>query len=99
MNKTSFGNKEVLFHLNDKPKIEILSFEKSGKTHKHRACESFVVMEGEGTIYSGEKVIPVSPGDLVTIPPETLHWMEPKSGQVLKGFLWYHTEELSVVNG
>ncbi|MGF1778924.1 cupin domain-containing protein [Vibrio nomapromontoriensis] len=99
MKKTSFGFKDVLFSLNEKPKIEILTFENDGNEHQHKEHESFVVMEGEGTIYSGDNVVSVGPGDVVTIPPQTKHWMEPKNGKELKGFLWYHTEELNVVNG
>ena len=88
--ETSFGYKKELFHLNENPTIEIITFLREGREHKHDVFETFVVLEGSGIVYSGEQSILVSVGDIITIPPNTIHWMEPEQGGTLSGFLWYH---------
>lgn len=98
LRKTSFGNMQTILENKGKPTIEFLIFEKSGRNHKHKEFESFFVLEGEGTVYYNENIIPISAGDLITIPPRTLHWMEPVEGTMLKGFLWYHDEKINTKN-
>lgn len=93
MRETSFGQLEVLLEENNKPSIEYLIFEKAGRNHKHRDYETFVVLEGKGKVYSGDLIFDVTPGSMVTIPPKTLHWMEPEPDSILKGFLWYHSDD------
>ena len=99
MKETSFGQLDVLLAENNKPTIEYLSFERSGRNHKHREYETFVTLEGTGKVYSGDLVFDVYPGSIVTIPPNTLHWMEPSAGSILKGFLWYHDTEITLLQG
>ncbi|HDO1316640.1 TPA: cupin domain-containing protein [Aeromonas veronii] len=90
MKETSFGYKKEIHYLDEKPKIELITFLKNGREHIHDVFETFVVLEGSGVIYSGEETVHVSAGDVVTIPPNTTHWMEPEQGSILSGFLWYH---------
>jgi len=91
--KTSFGTLDILLK-EKKPVIEYLIFEKTGRAHIHSEYETFVVLSGSGIVYSGDRKYKVLEGDVVTIPPETSHWMEPDKGVALKGFLWYHNKEL-----
>lgn len=90
MRETSFGKMDILLKDKNRPKAEYLIFEKDGRKHKHLEYESFVVLSGFGKVYSGENVFEVQPGDIVTIPPKTPHWMEPLSEEPMKGLLWYH---------
>lgn len=99
MKETSFGTMEVLLHEDSQPKIESLVFLRAGRAHRHSSYESFVTTAGTGVVYCGDRVIPVQAGVIVTIPPNTLHWMEPSEGEVLKGFLWYHETEISAIKG
>ena len=92
MQKTSFGEMDHILKLDDKVIAEYLVFEKDGRKHQHPEYESFVVLSGEGQVFSGEQTFNVKPGDIVTIPPKTFHWMKPKADQLLTGMLWYHTE-------
>ncbi|MCF5891781.1 cupin domain-containing protein, partial [Aeromonas veronii] len=72
MKETSFGyKKEIHYLLDEKPKIELITFLKNGREHIHDVFETFVVLEGSGVIYSGEETVHVSAGDVVTIPPNT----------------------------
>jgi hypothetical protein len=52
---------------------------------------TFIVLDGFGTIVSGDIYHQVKPGDVVTIPPQTDHWMIPNPDHRLTGILWYHT--------
>ena len=55
--------------------------------HKHDDTEQiFHVMQGEGTLYIGqeEKSFPVKPGDVVRIPPHTLHRIQCVSKEALR---------------
>ncbi len=40
--------------------------------HKHRD-EVYIIVDGEGEVYLGDKVVKVSRGDIVIIPRETIH--------------------------
>ena len=97
MRETSFGFMDIILKRDKKISAEYLIFEKEGRSHKHPYYESFFVFEGNGFVIVGEDKIAVSPGSLVTIPPKTNHWMEPKDGP-MKGLLWYHNEALKNQN-
>lgn len=88
--ETSFGSAEIL---SQEPFIELLTFERSGRTHQHHQYETFVVTKGNGIVRRGDEDITVAPGSLVTIPPQTEHWMIPNEGEKLIGFLWYHDQD------
>lgn len=98
MKDTSFGKLDILLTENESPKIEHLIFEKEGRVHKHPEFESFFVLSGSGIVVKGKEHIRVSPGDLVSIPPKTNHWMIPDDGEKLTGFLWYHDSEINMKN-
>ena len=76
--------------------FQYLIFEKEGRPHKHKEYESFFVMSGSGEVISGDKKFQVKEGRLVTIPPNTSHWMVPATDQNLEGFLWYHNVALKL---
>lgn len=99
MNKTSFGTLEILKKQNNHILCEYLVFEKEGRGHKHKNHESFLVTKGEGEIFVEETSFKVSPGSLVTIPPNSSHWMKPTSpGSPLEGLLFYHDNPLKKLN-
>ncbi len=87
---------EKIFVKNQKPVIEHLIFEKEGRAHQHAEFESFFVLCGSGQVIYGDTTIEVSEGDLVTIPPRTLHRMIPAEYTIMEGFLWYHSVLLNV---
>jgi quercetin dioxygenase-like cupin family protein len=91
LKKTSFGWIHPLPLPNDPTPVEYLVFEKEGRKHQHHTYETFIVLDGFGTIVSGDIYHQVKPGDVVTIPPQTDHWMIPNSDHRLTGVLWYHT--------
>ena len=93
MNKTSFGYMDIILKRDNKITAEYLIFEKEGRAHKHSAFESFFVLKGSGQVISGEKIHQVSPGSLITIPPNTKHWMIPEQ-ENLEGLLWYHDQPI-----
>jgi quercetin dioxygenase-like cupin family protein len=97
MVKTSFGEMEILFRRENKPRIEYLKFASKGRPHRHPEFESFVTLNGTGKVFVGDEAFSVQPGDLVTISPNLPHWMEPDPGTELEGFLWYHNEPLNRV--
>ncbi len=92
MKQTSFGQMDQILTLNNQVTSEYLVFEKEGRKHKHLEYESFVVLSGEGQVICGDQSYDVLPGDIVTIPPKTDHWMIPSKGKVLTGLLWYHSQ-------
>lgn len=94
LRKTSFGEMDHLLKLNGKIAIEYLKFESGGRAHKHNEYESFYVLSGRGQVISGDQTYQVKKGDLVTIPPQTPHWMTPDGPTPLEGFIWYHEEPL-----
>ncbi len=87
---------DIILEKSNRPLVEHLVFEKKGRAHKHREFESFYVISGKGQVVSGKDVYDVREGSLITIPPETFHWMIPLQGQLLEGFLWYHEKELDI---
>lgn len=93
MRETSFGQLDILLKDEDKPKVEHLTFSRSGRFHQHDYFESFTVLSGEGVVEYGEKSVTVKSGDTVTIPPKVPHRMIPNEGKYLEGLLWYHTEK------
>ena len=93
---TSFGTLEILHEINGQPKIEHLVFKTSGRKHRHPYFETFVILKGHGYVFSGANKITVAPGDVVTIPPNTTHWMEPEPPDTLEGFLWCHDEPINL---
>lgn len=95
MNRTSFGEMEIILKQDGKPQVEYLKFHSEGRTHKHLEFESFFVLKGKGQVFVGEKVIDVQEGSLIVIPPQTSHWMKPSSGNILEGLLWYHQTPIS----
>lgn len=97
MNKTSFGRMSVLVDENNISQVEFLIFKTSGRSHKHNSYESFFVTKGAGTVYRDDEVIKVKVGDLVIIPPNTSHWMEPESKEkTLEAIVWYHQEKINL---
>jgi mannose-6-phosphate isomerase-like protein (cupin superfamily) len=96
--KTSFGDMEILLKEGPKPRIEFLRFEKAGRPHRHNEYEYFFTTKGSGFVYVDEKPIAVTPGDLVKISPLSSHWMEPTTGTVLEGLLWYHETDLRIAD-
>ena len=97
MRKTSFGFMDIILKRNKKISSEYLIFNQEGRPHKHPYFESFFVFDGIGQIVVGEKTIDVKAGSLVTIPPNTTHWMIPKDGE-MTGLLWYHDQEVQIHN-
>ena len=96
MREVSFGKLDILLRKDKRPHIEYLLFEREGRKHIHKEYESFFVISGSGKVISGDVIYEVAEGSLVTIPPNTDHWMIPAEGQVLEGFLWYHAKELVI---
>lgn len=94
MRETSFGHMDIILRRDKKISAEYLIFEKEGRSHKHPYFESFFVFEGCGQVVVGEKHIDVKPGSLVTIPPNTHHWMIPENDK-MTGLLWYHDQEIT----
>ncbi|MCG8476832.1 MAG: cupin domain-containing protein [Cytophagales bacterium] len=75
--KTSFGSIEVLLEKNGQVVSELLKFEREGRGHEHPVWEICYVLEGNGTIVSGEERILVKKGEVCKVPPDTNHWMIP----------------------
>ena len=94
--QTSFGEMEILVKQDNKPQVEYLKFNSNGRSHQHKEYEFFFTTKGSGKVYVGDNIIEVKSGDLVTIPPNFPHWMEPDAGSVLEGLLWYHSSPLNI---
>lgn len=71
--ETSFGLMEIL---NENPLVERMTFEREGKSHTHNQTEYCYVLEGSGRIVGANRE-DVAEGDLVSIPPQTDHYMIP----------------------
>lgn len=89
MRETSFGYLQE-FEIENRGRVEFLSFKTSGRLHKHREKESVFITSGSGEIYIGEDVIRVAKGDIVTIDALEAHYMKPSQGECLELVLWYH---------
>ena len=63
--------------------------------HSHLTDEIYTVFKGKGFCHVAEEHFPVEPGDVIEIPPGTVHTMECEEGQTLlwAAFWWDHTEE------
>lgn len=96
MIKTSFGEMQVLLKMNNAPKVEYLKFLSKGRPHIHECWEYFFIITGFGSVVVGDRIVEVQSGDLITIPSGVLHWMEPKSGLILEGLLWYHDRSINI---
>ena len=94
MMDVSFGKLGILLKKHGRPLIEHLIFEKEGRPHIHREFETFFVIAGCGKVRQEDRIQEVRPGSLVTIAPNTKHWMIPDTGETLEGFLWYHEKPL-----
>lgn len=56
--------------------VAVASFDQHGEVELHThptMYEVYYALEGEATYYVGEDVYEVAPGDLVVVPPETVH--------------------------
>ncbi len=67
--------------------IVVMEPGESPPLHVHHDTEQiFYVMQGAGTLYIGEnqQAFPVKPGDVVRIPPHTLHRIQCQGAQALR---------------
>ncbi|MBT4483431.1 MAG: cupin domain-containing protein [Candidatus Latescibacteria bacterium] len=67
--------------------VVILEPEEAPPPHKHDDTEQvFYILEGEGTLTVGEKgeKYPVKSGDVIRIPPSSIHSIEAEGGNRLK---------------
>ncbi len=85
INKTSFGSLQPLLVKNEEVISELATFVSNGKEHVHDKYEICYVLSGQGKIIQicyGENILNnpithnVGAGSIVTIPPNTSHWME-----------------------
>jgi len=97
MKKTSFGTMQTLFEKDHKIAAEFLSFESEGRSHTHDQYETCYISSGNGEIAIGEETWWVEPHTLITIPPNTPHWMIPGDETPLDILIFYHDEPLTVV--
>lgn len=95
--KTSFGELEVLRRAVGEELIVYMKFESGGRSHSHSHFETFYVVKGEGAVHINGRSLRVKAGDLLTVPPEAFHYMEPSAGRILEGFIWYHLEPLNII--
>jgi mannose-6-phosphate isomerase-like protein (cupin superfamily) len=54
--------------------------------HQHPTHEFYFVMTGRGIMTVAEEEQPVGPGDLVYIPPDTVHSLRPTGGGAIHCF-------------
>jgi len=54
--------------------------------HEHPTHEWYFVMSGRGTMTVGDEDRAVGPGDLVYIPPDTVHSLAPTGGGAIHCF-------------
>ena len=77
---TKFGTLQPVYIHNGKILCEIATFNTNGRSHQHDNFEICNVIKGKGRIIiykNGVKTTHViHPGCIVTIPPNTDHWME-----------------------
>jgi quercetin dioxygenase-like cupin family protein len=71
----SFGMRTVVEVSNGS--VEIIRFDKSGKSHSHEVQEFANCISGKGWIVFGSVKIPYEKGDRVEIPADIPHHMEP----------------------
>ena len=59
--------------------------------HKHPTCEVYIVYSGEGFVTVGDEKRAAGPGDVIEIPPDTMHTMTaPEKGAFLWAALWWN---------
>jgi mannose-6-phosphate isomerase-like protein (cupin superfamily) len=54
--------------------------------HEHPTHEFYFVMSGRGIMIVADEERPVGPGDLVYIPPDTVHSLRPTGGGAIHCF-------------
>jgi mannose-6-phosphate isomerase-like protein (cupin superfamily) len=54
--------------------------------HTHPTHEFYFVMTGEGVMTVGAEERNVTPGDLIYIPPDTVHSLRPTGGEKIRCF-------------
>ena len=70
------------------------------EAHAHPTDEVYFVFGGSGYVHIGGERLPVSPGDVVEIPPDVTHTMECGEGDTLLwAALWWKTKKLTVGRG
>lgn len=89
--ETSFGELDIFI----KHKVEYLKFKKSGRGHTHKNYESFMVLKGKGKIQIDDKVFELTEGNIITIPPNSNHFMWPETE--LEGLVIYHDNDLKFI--
>lgn len=64
------------------------------ETHAHPTDELYMIFGGKGYCHIGEERFPVTPGDVVEIPPDAMHTMECEDGETLlwAAFWWEHVK-------
>lgn len=89
MRKTSFGFMESFGEgefLREK-----LTFEKTGRFHKHHEIEIFKVLSGTGLLFIEDEISNITAGCEYTVPSGALHKMSPLEGQTLEVEIKYKT--------
>lgn len=81
MRKTSFGFMESSGE--GKALREKLTFEKTGRFHKHQEIEIFEVLSGKGLLFIENEVSSIEEGGEYTVPSGKLHKMCPNDGETL----------------
>lgn len=61
--------------------VEILTFHRHGRPHRHDRMEWALCLSGYGTVWVGEVEYSVEEGDSVLVPSGELHWMDPAAGE------------------
>lgn len=84
--KTSYGRRKTLITPQEGVDLTIryVEVESPVKPHKHPNGEVLYVLEGEGKFHSKGKVIKISKGSTIIIPPETIQHIEKTSTKTLK---------------
>lgn len=92
--KTSFGNLKLLLKHNKGIVAELAVFQKEGRSHNHKKREICYVLEGKGIIMEDKKKHILKEGDIISIPPNTGHWMIPNGKPDLKTLIVYSKNKM-----
>ena len=95
--ETFFGSLNPLLRQDGEVVTELAIFHKEGKDHSHEKWEICYVLEGRGIIIENQIKHRVSPGSVVSIPPNTDHWMIPEGEEELKILLVYSPKKNSEI--
>ncbi|MEX0920613.1 MAG: cupin domain-containing protein [Candidatus Pacearchaeota archaeon] len=87
--ETSFGMIEIV---SSEPLVEIMTFNKEGKSHTHDGFEYCYVLEGSGKIIGADNE-EAKEGDFCRISPNKGHWMIPKT-KPFKILIFYGNKNL-----